>query len=348
MESEYKNGDEGDNYEYVPMEKRAVKKAAKGCLYLLAIPAAIFVIVLIDLLLSRMGHPGSGGIIIFVVSGIWCLFGLFTLVFWAPREIISEAKQLGSMGKGFFSILAGVIIAIVWIAIITRHNPSGLKPGITSGHLIQWGIILIVCHFFSRGLWRLFRPKYTEEARPVRSPRRKPAQSMPKSKPAAHTKSEPKISKVPEEKIGEPAEMIEVLNKADETLYQSNNPDDEVNLAKRLMESPEEAIRAIEHRGWKKRGKAEETNRFVIRVLSKILNEGEEAIKEKALEALVKIFATPDDNTTGWVGMLEQSAGVIAKSKMPGAKDKLESLRSKVSGKNLEAIDYALNLLKSS
>lgn len=60
------------------------------------------------------------------------------------------------------------------------------------------------------------------------------------------------------------------------------------------------------------------------------------------------MFITPDDNTTGWVSMLEQSASVIAESKMPGAKDKLESLRSTVSGKNLEAIDFALNLLKSS
>ena len=100
-------------------------------------------------------------------------------------------------------------------------------------------------------------------------------------------------------------EMINALQMADETLYQSNHPDDEINLSDRLLKSPVFAIQAIEQRGWEKRGPAEEGNRFAIRVLARMINEGDAATAEKALDALVGVFATPDDNTTGWQGMLE-------------------------------------------
>lgn len=146
--------------------------------------------------------------------------------------------------------------------------------------------------------------------------------------------------------IDNTAEIIEVIKTADETLYKNMNPHYEHKLAKPLMESPNETIRVVDDRGWAMRGNAEETNLFLIRVLSRILNESQGLIKEKALEALIKIFSAPDDNTTGWVCMLELSANEIAKADMPDAKDKLESLRSKVSGNNIEAIDYALNLLQ--
>jgi hypothetical protein len=142
-------------------------------------------------------------------------------------------------------------------------------------------------------------------------------------------------------------EMIETLSRADETLHQSNNPDDEIELAKLLLQSPEDAVRAMELRGWKKRGAAEEGTRFMIRVLARIVDEGEGAAREKALDALVGMFATPDDNTTGWQSMLEQAAAAIAKCHPAEAEKKLLSLKEDASGRNLQAIDYALDLLKS-
>ncbi|WP_319576263.1 hypothetical protein [uncultured Desulfobacter sp.] len=150
----------------------------------------------------------------------------------------------------------------------------------------------------------------------------------------------------PEKKIDKTEEIIEVIKKAEETLYKNNNPLYEETLAKPLIKSPSETIRVIKDRGWRKRGNAEEANCFLIRVLSRILNEGEGMIKEKALDVLVQIFTTPDDNTTGWVCILEQSANVIAKANVSDAKGKLESLKSEVSGNNVKAIDYALSLLQ--
>ncbi|MCG8553246.1 MAG: hypothetical protein MI799_22805 [Desulfobacterales bacterium] len=159
-------------------------------------------------------------------------------------------------------------------------------------------------------------------------------------------KSIEKNLQTPEEKIDKTEEIIEVIKTAEETLYKNNNPQYEETLAEPLITSPDETIRVIKDRGWIKRGNAEEANCFLIRVLSRILNDGEGVIKEKALDVLIQIFATPDDNTTGWVCIIEQSANAIAKANMSDAKGKLESLRSEVSGNNVKAVDYALNLLQ--
>lgn len=163
---------------------------------------------------------------------------------------------------------------------------------------------------------------------------------------AAPETSKEKSLQPPEKEIDKTAEIIEVIKTADETLYKNKNPHYEEKLAQTLLASPNETIRVINDRGWKMRGNAEETNLFLIRVLSRILNENEETIKEKALETLINMLAVPDDNTTGWVCILDQSANEIAKANMPDVKAKLETLKSKVSGNNIDAIDYTLNLLK--
>lgn len=163
---------------------------------------------------------------------------------------------------------------------------------------------------------------------------------------AAPETSKEKSLQPPEKEINKTAEIIEVIKTADETLYKNKNLHYEEKLAQTLLASPNETIRVINDRGWKMRGNAEETNLFLIRVLSRILNENEETIKEKAFETLINILAVPDDNTTGWVCILDQSANEIAKANMPDVKAKLETLKSKVSGNNIDAIDYTLNLLK--
>ena len=175
MGPEHRSRGGSGNDDYVPMEKRVVKKAAKGCLYLFAIPAAVTIIVLIDSLLSKIGHFSPTGPVVFIMAGIWVLFGLFTLLYLAPRKIIPEARKTGSMDRGVFSLLIVFIIAACWIAIITQPNPSGLKTGITAVHLIQWGVILIISHFLARGLWSLFRPKHQEKPTATRIQKRKPA-----------------------------------------------------------------------------------------------------------------------------------------------------------------------------
>lgn len=163
---------------------------------------------------------------------------------------------------------------------------------------------------------------------------------------AASETSKEKRLQPPAKEIDKTVEIIEVIKTADETLYKNKNPHYEEKLTRTLLASPNETIRVINDRGWKMRGDAEETNLFLIRVLSRILNENEDAIKEKALETLINILTVPDDNTTGWVCILEQSAKEIAKTNMPDVKVKLETLKSKVSGNNIDAIDYTLNLLK--
>jgi hypothetical protein len=142
-------------------------------------------------------------------------------------------------------------------------------------------------------------------------------------------------------------EITAIIIEAEKTLFQSNDPDYEISLYERLLQCPETTIQAIQSWGWKRRGTAEEElNRFLTRALGEIYKRTEGEVKGKASDALVQIFTTPDDNTTGWSNLLETAAKIIAKNQMLEAKQKLEDLKKNVTEKNQQAIDYTLTLLK--
>jgi len=142
-------------------------------------------------------------------------------------------------------------------------------------------------------------------------------------------------------------EILAIINEAGKTLFQCNDPDYEISLYESLLLHPETTLQVIQSWGWKRRGTAsEELNRFLIRAIGEIYKRTEGVPKEKASDTLVQIFTTPDDNTTGWTNLLESAAKIIAKNKMLEIESKLENLKKDVTGRNQQAIEHTLTLLK--
>lgn len=141
-------------------------------------------------------------------------------------------------------------------------------------------------------------------------------------------------------------EITDAIEEAERNLFQSLDPSYGNKLSDRLLRSPQTTLQAIRRRGWAKRGTAEPANAFLLRVLGRIYNETDDSTRDEAVDVLVSVFTTPDDNTTGWTDLLETATKVLADYDIREARSKLEALRRQLSGTSIRAIDFALKSLK--
>ena len=94
------------------------------------------------------------------------------------------------------------------------------------------------------------------------------------------------------------SEAVRIIAEA-ENLYQDNSGLGEEKWSNSLVELSPESIKAISARGWRKRGFAEPTNEFLIRVLGRIAKERSSEERALASAVLQGVLALTDDNTTG-------------------------------------------------
>jgi predicted negative regulator of RcsB-dependent stress response len=142
------------------------------------------------------------------------------------------------------------------------------------------------------------------------------------------------------------SQCIQVLEEAEKNLSQSNSPEYEIGLYSRLLESPGDAIKAIKKRSWARRGTGpEDANRFCLRVLETIYKSYKEKEKTDAVSEIVNIFKMQDDNTSGWLNIVDLACKILDQNKILEAKPELIEIEINATGKNKQAINFALQLL---
>lgn len=94
------------------------------------------------------------------------------------------------------------------------------------------------------------------------------------------------------------SEALGVVAEA-ENLFQDNSGVGEEEWSDALTRLSPESIEVIAKRGWHKRGPAEATNEFLVRVLARVAEERSPAERKAAVGVLRSVLDLPDDNTVG-------------------------------------------------